>query len=190
MALPKKHPKRITPHKPTATLTNSQTIAERTQTQPAPVQYEPQTVEGINVLMNHLTKAISHLSFHEICRLHLLDLPQEIQNIIFDFAYPCIDGYKLITKTEWNRRKWGRRRDRGYSYIRQPFCAPKFFVLNLKKGLHLSRKSFCKQSDYRSSLCSVIAGLPELSASWEIYTKSTWAPGRFHVSRTTRSRGL
>jgi hypothetical protein len=72
-------------------------------------QFEPETVHDVDELMCNLTKATSHLSFSPNTGLHLFDLPQEIQDIIFDLAYPSNPNFTPITKQQWERREWDRR---------------------------------------------------------------------------------
>ena len=161
MVLPKKRPKRLRPHKPPIALTNTKTTAESVDTQPAIEQYKPETIEDINFLMDHLTKAISHLNFHQNRSLHLLKLPQEIQDIIFDFAYPAIDHFKVITRTQWSEREWEKRRARGKSYARQPFTTPTVSSFLISKNFFTSAaKAFVSNQTLTHSHASILLRTP------------------------------
>ncbi|KAK4615457.1 hypothetical protein CLAFUW4_09909 [Fulvia fulva] len=57
-------------------------------------------------------------------RSRLLSLPQELQDIIFDFAYPAQDGTKYYDRRDWtDREQEARRRDS--SRVIRPFPSPK-----------------------------------------------------------------
>lgn len=54
---------------------------------------------------------------------NLITLPQEIQDIIFDIAYPTVEGFQVVTKARWQeieQQKW--RTDRA-AYAPRPFQA-------------------------------------------------------------------
>lgn len=65
--------------------------------------------------------------------LRLFDLPQELQDIIFDFAYPEVPDLKLVTKKQWSDREYYERaKDSGYQV--KPFPGPKAAEFLLSKA--------------------------------------------------------
>ena len=71
-------------------------------------------------LMTNLTQAIAHLQFPQKQRLNLMTLPQEIQDIIFDYAYPTIKGFKFITIADWQDREQEKYRRDPQGYTARP----------------------------------------------------------------------
>ena len=61
--------------------------------------FAPEIDHDISQLIENLTKEMSHLSLSPKPRVDLFALPQEILDIIFDLAYPKIDGFKAFTKS-------------------------------------------------------------------------------------------
>lgn len=88
-------------------------------------QHVPGTIENIDELMENLTKAKSHLSFAPTRRLHLFELPQEIQDMIFNLAYPPVNGFKALTKFQWEGRELTQTRNNGKTYTYRPFPSEK-----------------------------------------------------------------
>lgn len=107
----------------------------RTSTQQ---QCKPEVVHDIHQLMANLATAISHLSFASKPRPHLFDLPQEIQNIIFDLAYPPVEGFKPVIRWHWNIREKGKRKSDGSTYTIQPFPPPKVSQFLVSKRFFLA----------------------------------------------------
>ena len=56
---------------------------------------------------------------------YLLTMPQEIQDMILDFAYPEIKGIKYATKEEWNTREKYRRYESRAAYTPRAFPGQK-----------------------------------------------------------------
>ena len=56
---------------------------------------------------------------------HLLGLPQEIQDIIFDYAYYPPDNFKTIGRVSWELQEESNRKNYGPEYIIRPFPPPK-----------------------------------------------------------------
>ena len=105
---------------------------------PAQQQFEREVIHDVDSLMESLTKAIAHLSFPPKPRLHLFTLPQEIQDFIFDLAYPPIDGFKPISRLNWNWREKRKRRSDGRTYTMQPFPPPKVSQFMVSKRFFLA----------------------------------------------------
>jgi hypothetical protein len=87
--------------------------------------FKAEVVHDINQLVENLTKAISHLSFTSKPRLHLFALPQEIQDIIFDLAYPSVGVFKPVIRWQWEYREKQKRKEDGNTYTTRPFPPPK-----------------------------------------------------------------
>lgn len=73
---------------------------------------------------------------NEQCRL--LNLPQEIQDIIFDYGYSTIEGVESITKTAWNANQHTERRIKGPNYEKLPFPSPKVSEFLVSKSYFLA----------------------------------------------------
>ena len=58
-------------------------------------------------------------------RPHLLNLPQEILDMIFDYVYPPLDTFKTINKYSWEHNEKNYRMNRGRDYQIRPFPLPK-----------------------------------------------------------------
>ena len=76
---------------------------------------------GVQRLVSGFSQAIEHLQFPRKDRPKLLSLPQEIQDIIFDLAYPRIDGFKYITRAEWDHREQENLKRIRQGYVKVPF---------------------------------------------------------------------
>lgn len=93
--------------------------------------------DHIHDMMSSFTKAIEHL---ENAPIHppaprpsptLLTLPQEIQDCIFELAYPKIPNLQYITKRQWESEEQERRKADRKTFQARPFPEPKvcsFFV--------------------------------------------------------------
>jgi hypothetical protein len=67
----------------------------------------------------------------------LLTLPQEIEDVIFDYAYPTVNGLQFVTRKQWDTREIERNRRNRKNFTPRPFPDPqvskfciskKFFV--------------------------------------------------------------
>lgn len=81
----------------------------------------------------------SHTQSHK--PQNLMDFPQELLDIIFDLAYPRLDGVTYIRKLAWDNREVERKRSDRANHTKQPFPSAKvnqflvskrFFVLAAK----------------------------------------------------------
>ena len=80
---------------------------------------------SIDELMSNFTNAIGHLSITNKSRRQLFDLPQEIQDIIIDYAFTASNNAKIVTKYEWERRELRQRRITGKCYQSRAFPSVK-----------------------------------------------------------------
>lgn len=69
--------------------------------------------------------------------LHLLNLPQEIQDTIFEYVYPSRGEFKTISRSSWEIRERSIRRDHGKSYQLRPFQDPLVSELLISKRFFL-----------------------------------------------------
>lgn len=79
----------------------------------------PQTINN-----NHAPQASDHSTntAGELdAKSRLYDLPQELQDIIFEYAYPQEDDLKIIFKNTWDLGEQYNRKREGPSYVRQAF---------------------------------------------------------------------
>jgi hypothetical protein len=77
----------------------------------------------------------------------LFDLPQELVDMIFDFAYQKHAGGRLISLHAWHERERDRRRAQ-HGYTMKPFPAPKVeeFMIN-KKFFTLAARTWVQQQE-------------------------------------------
>lgn len=139
MAPPKKRSKSALQARPPTMTRTTVTTTRKVQHQPTRKQLNSKTIQDIGTLMSDLTTAIAHLSFKKKKQpLHLFQLPQEIQDMTFDFAYPAVPGLRAITKKQWDRAQWKLRRDQGPGYICKPFPEAKVSEFLVSKRFFVS----------------------------------------------------
>lgn len=68
-------------------------------------------------------ESISSVSGAASSRLHLLNLPAEIQEMIFDYSYPANGKLKIINRHRWDRQERKQRRSLGKTYQPRPFTS-------------------------------------------------------------------
>lgn len=81
-------------------------------------------------LGDHSTDTVAELDAG--CRLY--NLPQELQDIIFEYAYPQEDDLNIVFKNTWDLDEQHNRKTEGPSYVRKPFPSPKVDEWMVSKG--------------------------------------------------------
>jgi hypothetical protein len=101
----------------------------------------PTTIQGIcsvDDLMGKLSASIACLSFTPKPPLNLMALPQEIQDLIFDYAYPDDPNFKFIGPRECEARDmYGRFADRS-TYVLRPYTGSKAGAFLVSKRYFVS----------------------------------------------------
>ncbi|KAK5173679.1 uncharacterized protein LTR77_002360 [Saxophila tyrrhenica] len=62
------------------------------------------STQQIDDMLLHLTSSIANLKLDPKPQHHLFSLPQEIQDIIFDLAYPSVQNFNPTTRALWVER--------------------------------------------------------------------------------------
>ena len=70
--------------------------------------------------------------------MHLFDLPQELQDVIFDYAYPPRRKFETTSRSYWEMIETRKRRDIGKSYQLHPFPGPLVSRLLVSKRFFLN----------------------------------------------------
>lgn len=68
----------------------------------------------------------------------LFDLPQEIQDMIFDYAYPKVNDLKILYKRTWDFKEKRKRKERGKGYKIQQFPSLKVDEFLVSKRFYLA----------------------------------------------------
>lgn len=173
-------------------MSNSSTVSAKWQTgtQPLRNQHVPNPLESIDNLMLNLTNAIGHLSFEQKRPpLQLFSLPQEIQDIIFDLAYPTDSGFQAISTSQWEERETDSSRKYGHSYERRPFPSVKVNEFLVSKRFFLSAaKAFVSHQLFDDDFLRIKANSGDWGVIHQFLTKIEVTP--LTLFMTLRSAGV
>ena len=100
-------------------------------------------VRNVEEMMSNFSEAIAHLEFPRRQRLHLMNLPQEIQDSIFDLAYPHINGFQFVTKEGWLEREQENFKRSHTEYTERPFPQAKAGDFLVSKKFFLTAARAC-----------------------------------------------
>ena len=92
---------------------------------------------GLSRIMPASMQAVLDADDAPKAKQHLMTLPQEIQDVIFDFAYPVKEDFQFVTRPEWDMREmWIKKA--GTDWKTSRFPEPKAFEFIVSKAFFVT----------------------------------------------------